>query len=92
MGKQRLSVNRVRRVAVTVLEQDAFDVVLFDGEDAECGIAIDQSYFLDKLEHWVGIPFEKNSKGSPRDNIDERIEFWLNNANDKLSETKTGSA
>jgi predicted MPP superfamily phosphohydrolase len=75
------------QIARALLRQEVTDVIYFDAEDTAFGIAVDQHYFLDKLERWAGTVPEI-SPGQIDEDIDKRLKLLLANAEDHLSESE----
>ena len=71
------------QIARTLLQHEAVDMICFDAEDAVFGVAVDQHYFLNKLEHWIGIPTEAPSD-RPREDVEERQRCVKASAETKL--------
>jgi predicted phosphodiesterase len=73
-------------IARALLQREGVDVIYFDPEDAAFGIAVDQDYFLDKLEHWTGTAPEATS-GQIAEDRDKRLRRFLVGAESRLSKS-----
>lgn len=74
------------QIARALLQHEATDAIYFDAEDADFGIAVNQHYFLDKLERWAGTAPEVLS-GQTIEDIDERLKRFVAGAKGHLAES-----
>jgi predicted MPP superfamily phosphohydrolase len=82
-GNKDCGLKEFLQIVQTFLQQEDADIIYLDAEDAAFGIAVDQHYFLDKLEHWAGIAPTTFSDWSAA-NTDQRLEHFLAGAQDRL--------
>lgn len=54
-GNEGCGLAKFLRIIRALLQHENADVIFFDAEDAAFGVAVDQHYFLEKLEQWADI-------------------------------------
>jgi hypothetical protein len=82
-GNEGCGLREFLEITRILLQHEAADVVYFDAEDAAFGIAVDQRYFIDKLERWAGTAPETSSDQS--ENIDRCLKRVLAGAEGRLA-------
>jgi hypothetical protein len=85
-GNDDCGLTEFLQVARALLRHREADVIYFDAEDTAFGIAVDQFYFLERLEQWAGIDLETPPRQTAED-VDKRLESLLKAAKDRLAES-----
>jgi predicted phosphodiesterase len=85
-GDKDCGLKEFLQVVRALLQHKTADVICFDAEDAAFGIAVDQYYFLERLERWAGTALEIFSRQAA-EGVDKRLKHLLAAARVRLAES-----
>jgi predicted MPP superfamily phosphohydrolase len=83
-GNDDCGLTEFLQIARALFQHRAADVIYFDAEDAAFGIAVDQYYFLERLERWANPALEISPRQTT-EGIDKRLERLLATAEERLA-------